>query len=166
MGQTHYPSKSWVFERRFSFKVRQHGKKQLSLQYKVCWIYKMVGAPYFSQTYLYILSTKSPSKINSSISANFYIPIPPYLFTKPSLRSQLTLAFSILQQFFTSLFLRTAIPAIPTPKTFSLTQPWESLDDRLCFNLSLLPWSWTGTKELTITDSLSLRLSKLMYCRS
>ena len=42
-----------VFKSRFSFKVRQHNQQNLYLQYKVCWIiYKMVGAPSFSQPYL------------------------------------------------------------------------------------------------------------------
>ena len=81
MGQTHYPSKSWLFKNRFSFKVRQQGKQQLSLQYNVCWIlYKMVGAPWLSQTYLYIQPPlESPSKIHSSTSANFHLPIFPLL---------------------------------------------------------------------------------------
>ena len=29
MGQARYPSKSWVFNSRFSFKIRQHGQQQL-----------------------------------------------------------------------------------------------------------------------------------------
>ena len=50
MGQTHYPSKSWVFIRRFPLKVRQYGQQQLYLHYKVCWVlYKIVGAPSFLQ---------------------------------------------------------------------------------------------------------------------
>ena len=50
MGQTFYPSKSWVFKSHFPFKVRQHCQRQLYLQYKVCWIlYRMVSAPSFSQ---------------------------------------------------------------------------------------------------------------------
>ena len=79
--------------------------------------------------------------IHSSTSANFYLHIPPYLFTKPSSQSPLTLPFPLLQQFFTSLFSRTAIPAIPTQRAFSLPQPWEPSEDWLCFNHCIHSWN-------------------------
>ena len=80
LGQTRYQSKSWVFKDRFFFKVRQHGQQQLYLQCKVCWIlYIMVGAPSFSQSYLciqpYITPLQSGTKIHSSTSVNFHLPI-------------------------------------------------------------------------------------------
>ena len=60
MGQKRYPSKSWVFKIRLSFKVRQHGKQQLNLQYKMCWIfYKMVGSSLIFTTLL--LHTTTPA---------------------------------------------------------------------------------------------------------
>ena len=43
----------------------------------------MVAAPSFSQPYLYIQPPlQSPPKIPSSISDNFYLPIPPLLIQK------------------------------------------------------------------------------------
>ena len=62
-------------------KVRQHGQQQLYIQYKVCWIlYKMVGAPSFSQPHLWIQTPlQSPPKICSSTSVSFHILIPPLL---------------------------------------------------------------------------------------
>ena len=80
MDETRYLPQNWVFNGRFSFKVWQHGQKQLCLQYEVCWVlYKMVGAPSF----LYIKPTlQSPPNKRSSISVNFNIPIPPLLFHK------------------------------------------------------------------------------------
>ena len=53
-----------------------------------------------SLTYFYMQPPlQSPSKIHSSSSANFHLFIPCYMFTKPSLWSQLTLPFPIAQQF-------------------------------------------------------------------
>ena len=143
MGQTQYRSKCWVFKSQFSFKVRQHGKQQFNLQYKVCWIlYKKVRALSSSKTFLYLQPPlQPPSKIHSSTSVSFHFPTPHYLFTKSCLQSPLPLPFSINQQFFTSFFFRTAIPATPTRKAFFLPQPWESLREWLYFNLCLLPWN-------------------------
>ena len=148
MVHTHYPSKSWVFERPFSFKVRQHGKKQLSLQYKVCWIfYKMVGAPYFSQTYLYILSTKSPLKVNSSISANFYIPISPLLVRKTIFAIPTNTRFVYTPAIFHFPIFTYSHPCSPYTKNIFPNSAMGSLDDWLCFNLSLLPWSMDRDKR-------------------
>ena len=52
------------------------------------------------------------------------------LLIKPSFQSPVTLSFSIPQQFLASLFLRTAIPTIPTTIAFSLPQPFSQY--RLC----------------------------------
>ena len=84
MGQARYPSKSWVFNSRFYFKVRQHSQQQLYFQYKVCWIlYEMVDAPSFSQPYLCIQPPlQSTTKIVFSTSVNFHLPFPPLLFNK------------------------------------------------------------------------------------
>ena len=113
IDQTHYQSTSWAFKSRFSFKVIQHGKQQLYLQYKVCWIfYKMVGVLSFSSPYWRIQPPlESPPKI-LSLQLIFTSLIRPSLFIKSSLQSPKILHFAIHLQFFTSLFLRTAIPAI------------------------------------------------------
>ena len=115
MGQTRYPSKGWVFKTRFSFKVWQHDQLQHYIQYKVCWILcKMVGAPTFSQRYLWIqppLSVPLTQSVFTSLSH-------PYFFTKSSLQFPLSPPSSIPQQFFSFLFLRTTIPTIYTKKIF------------------------------------------------
>ena len=84
MGQIRYPSKSWVFKTRFSFKVRKNGQQKVYLEYKLCWIiYKMGSAPSFSKPYLCIQpSLQYPLKICSSTSHKFHLPIPPLLFCK------------------------------------------------------------------------------------
>ena len=80
MGQTRYPSKSWLFKSCFSFNVRQHGQQQLYFQYKVYWI---IGVSSFSQPYLWIqLPLQSPPKTFSSTLVNFHFPIPPLLVHK------------------------------------------------------------------------------------
>ena len=102
----------------------------------------------------------------------------PYLVTKSYLQSSLTLPFSIPKQFFTSIFSFIAIPAIPTPKVFSLPQLFSQY--RLCQRTNeqgslvrtdsvlispLFLELWTGKAGLTITDSLLQKLRKLMYYR-
>ena len=126
MGQTRYTSKSWVFKSYFSFKVRQHGQQQLYIQYRVCWIlYKRVGAPSFSQPYLFIQPPlQSPPKISFSTSVNFHLAISPLFFYSISLQFPLTLPFFLPQQLFTSLFSRTIIPAICIKNIF-LLQPFS-----------------------------------------
>ena len=88
MGKSCYPSKSWVFKSRFSFKVREHGQQQLYIQYKVCWIfYRMVCAPSLSKPYLCIQPPLySPPRIRSTTSVNFYLPIPSVLVHKTILK--------------------------------------------------------------------------------
>ena len=74
-----YPSKSWVFNSRFSLKVRQHSQQQLYFQCRVCWIaYGMIGAPSFSQPFQ--PPQQSPKKPLCSTSANFHLPFSPLLF--------------------------------------------------------------------------------------
>ena len=84
MGKSCYPSKSWVFNSRFSFKVRQHGQQEHYTQYNVCCaFYRMVCAPSLSQPYLCIQPPlQSPPRIRSSISVNFCLPIPSLLVDK------------------------------------------------------------------------------------
>ena len=71
MGQKRYPSKSWFF--------RQHGQQQLYPQYKVRWIIYKGGRYSFIFTTLLVHTTtlKSPLKICSSTSVNFYHSVPP-----------------------------------------------------------------------------------------
>ena len=109
------PIKKLSLQELFSFKVRQHGQQQLHLQYKVCWFFcKVVGAPSFSEPYLFKQPPlQSPPKIRSS-SVNFHLPTLPLLIHKFIL-AILTNA-SFLNQFLTFLFLRTTIPTI-YPKT-------------------------------------------------
>ena len=75
MGQTHYPSKSWVL------RVVSLAKLDIMVNWNLIFntkldLYKMVVAPQCSQPYL---CTKppihSPQKILSSTSANFHLPI-------------------------------------------------------------------------------------------
>ena len=98
------------------------------LQYKACRIlYKMIGSPSFSQPYLCIQQLLQSSKICSS--TYFSQLSPPYsTLTKSYLQFPLTLHFSIPQQFFTSLFLRTTILAIYTKNIFptSTIQPIQA----------------------------------------
>ena len=100
----------------------------------------------------------------------------PYLFTKSSLQSPLTLYSYITQQCFTSLLLRTTIPTIYTKNIFPASKisaiqavsrdqgTREYCEDWHCFNPSLLPQTM-DSESSDITDFLSLRLIKLVYCR-
>ena len=77
----------------------------------------------------------------------------PYLFTKSSLQSPLTLPSYIIQQFFTSVSLRATIPTIYTKNIFPTSnilpiqaasrdqEAREYCEDWHCFNLSLPPQS-------------------------
>ena len=116
------PIKKLSLQELFSFKVRQHGQQQLHLQYKVCWFFcKVVGAPSFSEPYLFKQpSLQSPPKIRSS-SVNFHLPTLPLLIHKFIL-TILTNA-SFLYQFLTSLFLRTTIPTIYAKTIFPINGP-------------------------------------------
>ena len=138
---------------------------------KVWWIiYKMVGAPSFSQPFLCIQPLlQTPPKIHSSTSVNFHLPIPFLLFNKPTL----TIPSNISPPY---------ICAQPsqqsTPKIFSQPQPFSQF--RLSQGTKEL-WSlvrndtilispfffkvWTVMTGLTITNFLSLRRRKLVYCK-
>ena len=92
----------WILKSGFSFKVRQHGQKQLYLQYKACWIiYQMVGAPHnptCAYNHLYNLHQNSVSLLEAIFTFLFH----PYMFAKSSLQSSLRLPSSIPQQLFDS----------------------------------------------------------------
>ena len=113
MCQTRYPSKSLVFKSHFSSKVRQHGKQQLylmldSLQNSRC---------SFIFTTLLVLHTttlKSPLKICSSTSVNFYLHIPPLIVHKIILTISTNTPFLYTSAIFHTLFLRITIPTIYT----------------------------------------------------
>ena len=109
--------------------------------------------------------------------SQFLLPlIHPYLLTKSSLQSPLTLYSYITQQCFTSLLLRTTIPTIYTKNIFPASKisaiqavsrdqgTREYCEDWHCFNPSLLPQTM-DSESSDITDFLSLRLIKLVYCR-
>ena len=158
MGQTCYPSESWFFKSRFSFKVRQHGQQQLYIQYQVCWILsRIIRALSLSKPFLCIKPTfQSPPRIRFSTSVNFYLPIPRLLVHKIFL----TLPSSIPHQFLTSLCVQLSQQS--TPKIFSLLQTLRT-DTALIFPVFLKVW--TLIARLTATDSLSPRLWKLVYSR-
>ena len=83
----------------------------------------------------------------------------PYLFSKSSLQSTLTLPSYITQQFFTSLFLRANIPTIYTKNIFPTSNIFpiqaasrdqglrESCEDWQCFNLSVFSQSMDSDKR-------------------
>ena len=83
-GSSTLPIKSWVFNSRFSFNVRQHGQQQLYFQYKICWILsEMVDDPSFSQPYLWIQQPlQSKTKIVFSTSVKYHLPFLPLLLKK------------------------------------------------------------------------------------
>ena len=171
MSQTRYPSKR-VFKSRFSFKIRQHGQQQLYFQYKVCWILcKMVGTPSFSQPCLFIqptISTKNPFFYQSIFTSLFH----PFLLTKSFLQSPITIPFCIPPSFCVE-------PSQQyTPRIFSLPHHFcqfrlrQGTRDRgslFSINTVLIcPFLlkvWPLITGITITDSLSLRIKKLIYFR-
>ena len=149
----------------FYFKVRQHGQQRLYLQYKICWIlYKMVGASLSSQHYLCIqppltITTKNPFFYFSQFSS-------PYS----------TLNCSQNRPF--NAFYATAIFHLPIfayhhpnnlhQKNF-LHQGIRELGTLVRTGTVLIsPFLlkvWTVVTGLTIPDSLSFRLRKLVYWR-
>ena len=160
----------------------QHGQQQykvLHLQYKVRQIlYKMVSAPSFSQHYLCMQPTlQYPPKNRSSTSVNFHLLFHPYLLIKPSLQFPSTSPSSIPQPFFTSLFCvqpsknsTLKIFSLPHPFCqFRLPQGTRELGSLVKTDtVSISPFFlkvWTAITGLAITDSLSVRLRKLVYCR-
>ena len=100
----------------------------------------------------------------------------PYLFTKSSLQSPLTLPSYIIQQFFTSVSLRATIPTIYTKNIFPTSNILpiqaasryqdvrEYCEDWHCLISPFFLKVWTVIAGLTHnTDSLSIRLKKLIY---
>ena len=84
----------------------------------------------------YHLHQKSVPLLQSIFTSIFQL----YLFTKSSLQCTHTIPPTIPQQFLTSLFFRTTVPTIFLKV-------------------------WTVITQLTINESLWLRLIKLVYCR-
>ena len=113
--------------------------------------------PSCAYNHIYNLRKKSVSLLQSIFTSLVH----PYLSTKSSLLSPLTLPSTIPQQFFTSLFLCTTIPTIYT-KSISLIQPFIQFRLRQGTDIVLISRFflivWTVITGLTITDSLSLRL--------
>ena len=188
MGQTRYPSKSWVFRSHFFFKARQHSQKQLYLKCKVCRIlYRMVRTPLLTKPYLCIQPRlQSPLKICSFISVNFHLLIPPLLVLKiiPKIPTNNPFLYTSAPQFLTSLFsvqpLQQSTPNIyPLPWPFSrfwlrqrIRDLWDlvgslvgSLVRTDTLLISLFLKVWTMMTGLAITDYSSFRLKKLVYCR-
>ena len=162
MGQTRYPSKSWVFKNRFVFEVRQHGQQQLYLQHQVC---RMLGAPSFSKSCLCIQSPlQSQTKIFSSTSVNFHLQILPLLIQKTILTIPTNTAFLCTLAIFA-----------PTnnlhQKIFSLPQPFsqfrlrhrtkESCEVWHCFNFSLLPQSMDSNNRANNHWFLTVQAHKI-----
>ena len=136
----------------------------------------MIGAPSFSQPYLCIqLALQSPQKIRSSTLVNLHFSIPslfvhiiifttststPFLYTL-SISYLLIFGYShpnnLHQKHFP--YLNHLVNSGCLKGTLGSTEDWH------CFNLSLLPQSMTVITGLTITDSFSLRLIKLVYYR-
>ena len=114
----------------------------------------MVSAPSFSQPYLCIQPTvHSPPKTRSSTSDNFHLPTPPLLVHKIILTIPTNIPFlctSIFHLNFSSPF---------------FSPPYLNCFANLGYDTVLTSPLWTVIIGLTITDSLSLRLRKLVYCR-
>ena len=144
MGQTRYPSKSWVFKNRFSFIATQHGQHQLYLQCKVCWIlHKMVGAYSFSQPCLYRqLPLESPPKMRSFTLDNFHFPISPLLVSKIILTTPTNTPFLYTSVKFTSLLLHTTIPTFCAKNIFptSTISPIQAASRDQCARESREDW--------------------------
>lgn len=91
--------------------------EQLNLKYKVCTIlFKMISAPSLFTSYLFMqLPLQSPPKISSKAAGTFCrATSSSYLLFYLIILTISTKTPCIPQTFFTSLFLHTAIPAIPT----------------------------------------------------
>ena len=177
MGQTGYPSKSWVFKSRFSFKDRQHGQQQLYFQYKVCrTLYEMVGVSSFSQTYLCIQPPlQSPPKIISSIFVNFLLSFPSLLFNKIILTIHTYTPFLYITAFCHLPIFAYNHPSNLHQKCFPyLSHLSSSGRVKAQWSYGVL-WGflippfflkvWTVITGLTITESFLLRLIKWLYCR-
>ena len=174
--QAHYPSKIYVFESRFSFKVRQLGQQQLYFQYQVCLIlYEMIVVPSFSQPYLWIKSPlQSPPKILSSTSVNFHLTFQSLLFNKTILKILTNTPFlhtaaffhlavfaynngsNLHQKYFPCLSDLANLGCVKGERSYGLLRGFLTS----LFFLKV----WTVIATLTVTGSLSLRLIKWLYC--
>ena len=89
MGQTDYPSKSWIFKSRFSFKVRQHGQQQLYLPWKYDELFTKWQVllhfhnPSYAFNHSYKLHQKSIPLLQSTFTSLFHS----YFLTNPPLQS-------------------------------------------------------------------------------
>ena len=175
MGQTRYPSKSWIFKSRFSFNARQHAslfpiQNMLSSP-------QTVGDASFSQPCLCRqLPLKSLPKIRSSTLVNFHLPIPP-LFTKSSLQPPFNTSFCYTSGISHLPSIASSQPNILHQKHLHYlnhlansgclngTGATDSREDWHCCNLSLVSQSMIVIIGLTTTNCLLYRLIKLVYCR-
>ena len=130
----------------------------------------MVGAPSFSQPFLCIQPPlQIPPKIHSSTSVNFHLSIPSLLFNK----TILTIPSNISPPYICVQPSQQSTPKIfSQPQLFSqfrLRQETKELwslarNDTILISPFFLK-AWTVMTGLTITNSLSLRLRKLVYCK-
>ena len=148
MGKTRYPSKSWVFKSRFSFKVRQHCQQQICLQYKVCWIlYKLVASTIFTKKPSLYFSQFSPPYSTATCSQNHPYKLhwhslspypgnfsPPFFCVQPSQ--------NLHQQYFPTSIL------LPIQAALKHQGPREPCEDWHNFNLSLLPQSMDSNNRV------------------
>ena len=143
----------------------------------------MVGTPSFLRPYLSIQPMlQSPAKIRSSTLVNFHLPVPPLLVYKIILailtNNPFCYTFAISHL---ALLAYNHLNNLPQ-KYFPLSQPFSQFRQRQgTRELGSLVGSlvrtdivlispfvlkiWTVITGFTITDSLSLRLRKLVYCR-
>ena len=132
----------------------------------------MVGSPSFSQPYLCIQPPlQSPPKIFSSTLVNFHLPIPPLLFNKIILTTSTNTPFIYATAIFHLPIFGYNHPSNLHQKYF----PYHSnLANSNCvkgqesYGVLISPLFlkvWTVMTGLTITDSLLLRLKKLVHCR-
>ena len=142
MGQTSYPSKSWVIKCCFSFKVWQHGQQQLCLQYKVCWILCKRLAAFFLFTTLLLyttthaISNKNPFLYFSQFSPQNHPCNPTNNFLPPYLSNFAPLNFSVQpsEQPTPKIFPYSAIELIQAASRDHETR--MSCENWYCFNLS------------------------------
>ena len=176
MSQTRYSSKNWVFKSRYSFKVRQLGQQLLYFEYKVCWtLYEMGGAPSLSEPCLWIQPPlQFPTESLSYTSANFNLNFP--LLFKQIITAihtytpfHDTATFSHLPTFackHPSNLYQKCFPFLSHLPNSGYVKRQRSYGVLWGFLISLFFFKvWEVITGLTITDSLLLRLIKLVYCR-
>ena len=123
----------------------------------------MTVATSFSQLYLCIQPPlHSPSKICSPTSVSFHLPISPLLVNKIVLKILLQHAFSLYLSSFSSPYFCVQSSQQSTSKIFSISQLFSQFKLSILISTCFLK-VWTVITGLTITDSLSLMLRKLVY---